>query len=302
LEALVLGFLVEDRQLFQHHQEKPATHPDDTEDSSRRNRASNAGSTRQTPLAAKKTIPLYIGLAIGFCGSSKSFSSWMGDEFSALANHLRTPPMDHPTTASHNTSAYSTSSRSAGYSFMAVLAIGVITLTLSVASLKIGAHVAILIDPENVHISSRVRRFLGSVIMPLGYGSCIEVAIIASSPPQDSWREKAIFATVFAPLGCLLRFYASLKLNGIFVSFPIGTFAVNMIGTAIYGLAYDVQHAFESVAEGLIACQVWQGIMDGFCGVLTTVSTFATEIEGLRRLHAYTYGMARVMGGIGRPG
>src|SRR5206468_3110646 len=34
----------------------------------------------------KKVIPLYIGIATGFCGSLTSFSTWMRDIFFALSN------------------------------------------------------------------------------------------------------------------------------------------------------------------------------------------------------------------------
>jgi CrcB protein len=38
--------------------------------------------------------------------------------------------------------------------------------------------------------------------------------------------------------------------------------------------------------------------MDGFCGALTTVSTFVAELNGLRRMHAWMYGAASVVGGL----
>ena len=48
--------------------------------------------------------------------------------------------------------------------------------------------------------------------------------------------------------------------------------------------------------------------MDGFCGCLTTVSTWVGELNGLRRRHGYVYGglslivgvagMVAVMGGV----
>ncbi|KAK5654193.1 hypothetical protein OQA88_7624 [Cercophora sp. LCS_1] len=40
----------------------------------------------------KKTIPLYIGLATGFCGSLTSFSSFLRDAFLSISNDLTRPP------------------------------------------------------------------------------------------------------------------------------------------------------------------------------------------------------------------
>jgi fluoride ion exporter CrcB/FEX len=102
-------------------------------------------------------------------------------------------------------------------------------------------------------------------------------------------------------VGCILRFYASVKLNGLISSFPLGTFAVNVFGTAVLGMAFDLQHVSiggAGVGGGRITCQVLQGIMDGFCGALTTVSTWILELNALRRGHAYIYGAASVGAGF----
>ena len=39
--------------------------------------------------------------------------------------------------------------------------------------------------------------------------------------------------------------------------------------------------------------------MDGFCGCLTTVSTWVVEIDTLKRRAAYLYGVASVGAGLG---
>ena len=87
--SFALGFLSEDRNLFRHEWTGPDStknsfHPSkiakDT-DSVRARAGTNHGKV-------KKTIPLYIGLATGFCGSFTSFSSFMRDVFLALTNDL----------------------------------------------------------------------------------------------------------------------------------------------------------------------------------------------------------------------
>ena len=107
---------------------------------------------------------------------------------------------------------------------------------------------------------------------------------------------------MFAPLGCLLRFYASIKLNGLVPTFPLGTFAINMLGTAVEGMCYDIQHVrvgvMGRVGGGMIGCQILQGMQDGFCGCLTTISTWVAEINGLRRKHGWIYAFFSVLGGL----
>jgi CrcB protein len=127
---------------------------------------------------------------------------------------------------------------------------------------------------------------------------------MAAVPPDrhwahaEPWRGQALFAIVFAPLGCMLRFYLSLKLNGTFSSFPFGTFTANTIGTAVLGMAWDLQRLPLDDRLSLVSCQVLQGIMDGFCGCLTTVSTLALELSSLRRSNAYKYGGVSVLASL----
>ena len=52
------------------------------------------------------------------------------------------------------------------------------------------------------------------------------------------------------------------------------------------------------IGGGRVGCQVLQGVQDGFCGCLTTVSTWVSEINGLKRRHGWLYAFASVMGAL----
>ncbi|KAK8022400.1 hypothetical protein PG993_013167 [Apiospora rasikravindrae] len=272
--CIVMGFLSEDRKLFlnewgtpKYHQQiqqvKKAREDEGSGNSSPGSSADiDLAAAKKAHMATKKTIPLYIGLATGFCGSFTSFSSFIRDVFLALSNDLTTPE-----------GGSSTRPRNGGFSFMALLAVIITTVSLSISGLFVGAHLAILLE---------------SVIPSLPFFATRKIV-------DRAWRGRVTFALVFAPLGCLGRFYASLYLNGRIASFPLGTFAVNMFGTAVLGMAWDLAHV---PSGGIIGCQVLQGIEDGFCGCLTTVSTWVSELTGLRRRHAYIYGFASVIVGL----
>jgi len=79
-----------------------------------------------------------------------------------------------------------------------------------------------------------------------------------------------------AALGALLRWQLGLKLNSILPSLPPGTLAANLIGGYIIGLAvaYFAQ-------EPNIAPEWRLLIITGFCGGLTTFSTFSAEVVSL---------------------
>jgi CrcB protein len=79
-----------------------------------------------------------------------------------------------------------------------------------------------------------------------------------------------------AALGALLRWLLGLKLNSLLPSLPPGTLAANLIGGYIIGFAV----AYFAQAPG-IAPEWRLFIITGFCGGLTTFSTFSAEVVTL---------------------
>lgn len=79
-----------------------------------------------------------------------------------------------------------------------------------------------------------------------------------------------------AALGALLRWFLGLKLNSLFPAIPPGTLAANLIGGYIIGVAI----AYFALAPA-IAPEWRLLIITGFCGGLTTFSTFSAEVVSL---------------------
>ena len=275
-----MGALTEDRRLFGEEWGRPD--PD---------------ASWSTHGKVKKTIPLFIGLATGFCGSFTSFSSFIKDAFLALTNALE--PAD-PRSPYHTDP--SIPSRNGGFSFLALLAIIIIHPAVSISALKVGAHFALLLQPITPVIPFRLtRRYLDPLGVVLAFGCWVGAILLSALPPGNAthWRYRGTFPLVFAPIGCLLRFYLSKHLNAIQPSFPLGTFTANVVGTVVLGMAWDLQHASSIGATSHISCSVLEGIIEGFCGCLTTVSTWVLELTSLRRRHAWIYGLASVGVGLG---
>jgi CrcB protein len=79
--------------------------------------------------------------------------------------------------------------------------------------------------------------------------------------------------------------------------FPWGTFAVNVIGSLILGLVTG------AVTAGGASPQVQLAVGTGFCGALTTYSTFSYEtlrlLEGDARFFAALNVVAGIVAGVG---
>lgn len=92
-----------------------------------------------------------------------------------------------------------------------------------------------------------------------------------------------------ATFGAWLRWGLGLKLNALFPSVPPGTVAANMIGGYIIGLAI----AFFAVTPNL--SPEWRLLLiTGFCGGLTTFSTFSAETMTLIQQGRFTWAFGAI--------
>lgn len=79
-----------------------------------------------------------------------------------------------------------------------------------------------------------------------------------------------------ASVGALARWFLGIKLNTLFTSIPPGTLAANLIGGYIVGVAVAF---FANAPE--IAPEWRLFVITGFCGGLTTFSSFSAEVIAL---------------------
>lgn len=75
-----------------------------------------------------------------------------------------------------------------------------------------------------------------------------------------------------AALGAWLRWFFALKFNSIFQNIPLGTALVNFIGAFIIGFSVNF------FAASALNPNYKLFVITGFCGALTTFSTFSMEV------------------------
>jgi fluoride ion exporter CrcB/FEX len=122
--------------------------------------------------------------------------------------------------------------------------------------------------------------------------SIVSISIYALTIPfyvrlDPSFRSKATAALMFSFPGTFTRYFLSWILNPRVKLFPSGTFTANSTGTALLAMLHVLQAT--SSGNQTKACGILQGLIDGYCGCLSTVSTFAIEVRELKGYRAWTY-------------
>jgi len=88
-------------------------------------------------------------------------------------------------------------------------------------------------------------------------------------------------------LGALLRWGLGILLNPLLPALPLGTLAANLIGGLVIGVALGVFAQFQSLPP-----EVRLFVATGFCGGLTTFSTFSAETVTLFLRQQYGWAAA----------
>ncbi|KAI0320675.1 CrcB-like protein-domain-containing protein [Amylostereum chailletii] len=202
--------------------------------------------------------PLYTAITTGFCGSLTTFSGWQLDVFNSWINEGQ---------------AHRDWLRDIIDGFTKIF----FTLSAAVASVYFGMHIGSILAPHVpvIHPPRAWIRYTISVVSILIY--------FASYPAYfhlpDSFRHKATAALLFSFPGTLTRYMLSIELNPRTKLMPLGTFAANGFGTALLAMFHALQGLPDPVSPN--ACAILQGLADGYCGCLSTVSTFAVEVTAL---------------------
>lgn len=221
----------------------------------------------------------YQALTTGFCGSLTTFSSWNNDAATVLIQYGEEDP-DNVT-------------RVIGWATILVVGFG-----MPIAALKFGEHLGYLSPcadqrkgETEYKVSHKAVRVLEMIFYIVAWVLTTSVAVVV--PLVLFNRHDFMFSFVLASLGAYIRWHLS-PLNSAFNYFRLGTFLVNVFGTWVLATAYILDHHHEE-QTGLELKGLLYGATAGFCGCLTTVSTFAVELSTLPLAGSYIYGLSSVL-------
>ncbi|KAJ3182154.1 hypothetical protein HDU85_003196 [Gaertneriomyces sp. JEL0708] len=229
---------------------------------------------------AKSYYPLFIGLATGLCGSITTFSGWSLSTFIAFGN-LET--------------------QASGHSVLAGIGVIIVVLGMSIVAVMFGEQFARLLTLEKASGNSSQPKlnFVEQTQGPttenyftLVLAAAVVIVVVLLSifvvAHRGIW-----FATLFGPPGTIIRFKLS-KLNVRNMRFAYGTFIANILGTALLAGLFIARY---KVPLHSTSCNIIVGFSDGFCGCLTTVSTFIIELRSMPTRYAYGYGLTSIFVG-----
>lgn len=213
--------------------------------------------------------PFFVLLGTGYCGSVTTWSTMSNDIFTAYAN----------LSESAGTSRFT--------GFLSGMAILLITLAAVQGAFQVGMHLAITTPMVPLHprkaprSQQRLFNLLTVLFGPLFWLGALFLLIFGPA----SYRPNFSFAIVVGPFGAIARYHISRLLNPISSTLPYGTLFCNTLSTTIVA----VMQLLARHPRNALGCAALKGVIDGFCGSLSTISTMVVELRGLSTFHSYRY-------------
>jgi fluoride ion exporter CrcB/FEX len=224
-----------------------------------------------------------LGIGVGLCGCWTTFSSWQVSVAKSAVG------LD---------SNVGIETSSEVYAFFSDLLIGI---SIPICGYYLGKHIGVGFNEKvqtqfpamNTWIKNNYTHDM-EVLIWCTMLICVCIGVCVGTGFQPNYIS---FSLLMAPCGALLRYGFGLYLNPLLQgNFFVGTFTSNILGTAILAGITMVQLSHTGIHN--LSCEALNAVGLGFCGSLTTVSTFVKELVGgtlQKNTFAYFYGFTSVI-------
>ena len=232
---------------------------------------------------------VYIAISTGLCGSLTTFSSWNAEAAKLLlqVNHttlIRIQSREHDV-------------RVVGYIFILFIGVG-----MPASAYIFGKNISLFILKivPKLNSQSLLTHKIHSYLLPI----CIFVAyfaitstLIGISIYYSSYA--LLFSLLFGSIGTYIRWLLSGldRLNCICIrGFPMGTLLANTLGSVVLSFATIASaRVVQNGSVEQLKVDLLTGVSVGFCGSLTTVSTFITQLVSLPFWIAVVYSLVSLI-------
>ncbi|GMM58308.1 fluoride transporter [Maudiozyma humilis] len=233
---------------------------------------------------------LFAALTTGFCGSFSSFSTFMIEVFEYSSN-LTNSNLKHHTKLPNR-----------AYGIMEWLSVVIIDISVSMSGLIFGRFLGSEIvikyaeieeegfdEEENKTVRTKPHPMVDKVLKVVYYTLILSaipyiiLIVILAAYYGNYSRGKWTLPPLFGIFGAYCRLYISKWVNPISKKFYFGTFICNVTATllsAIFTLVLRGRKDYHDplpIIHTKNACRVVTALMGGFCGSLSTMSTFSNE-------------------------
>ncbi|CCE65658.1 hypothetical protein TPHA_0M00830 [Tetrapisispora phaffii CBS 4417] len=244
---------------------------------------------------------LFVALTTGYCGSVSSYSTLLLETF------------EHSTSLTGSNIKSHTKLPNRAYGIMEFLSVLITQLFVSMSSLLFGKNIAtnvlaLYTDPaqkssdtpettenldkkeeDNNDNRMKPHPFYRKSITILAYITFtlalpfLALIVVLSGVYGNYSRGKWTLPALFGIIGAFERFYLSKYFNSVWKSLPLGTFLANQFAVVIICILTLVQRGRKSdgsdipIVSSINACHVVSGLVTGYCGSLSTISTFINE-------------------------
>ena len=227
----------------------------------------------------------YTALTTGLCGSMTTFSSWNLEAALSLLqlNSSSLAPPEVPDNGSR------------AITFVTTLLLG---LSAPIGALKLGSNVANTIAPHRqssyctATISFCSKRWISAVLVFTGCAGFTGGVLCL-------WLvdRQLLFSLLLGCIGTYLRWWLSRldKCRCAQLLFPLGTFLANICGAWIIGLTCIAVAFFLDKGTSDTLLMLLGGVSTGFCGCLTTVSSFMDQLCTLPFRYACLYALISIV-------